>query len=202
MSIHLKIASDFVCPYCYVLEAMIEQLRPELDVEIEYLPFELTEPPQPQVDTYNDPERRVRYARELDPLCRQTGLKMCLPPHVVPRPYTRLAFQGLYTARERGLEKAYCHRIFQAYFEEERDIGSLEELVSLAAEAGLDPDAFRNDLESGRWEAVEQEAVRHAKQDLQVRVVPTAFLGEHRLEGGAQSAQELKEWLLAHAAAE
>ena len=33
MSIHLKIASDFVCPYCYVLEAMIEQLRPELDVE-------------------------------------------------------------------------------------------------------------------------------------------------------------------------
>ena len=49
MSIHLKIASDFVCPYCYVLEAMIEQLQPELDVEIEYLPFELTEPPQPQV---------------------------------------------------------------------------------------------------------------------------------------------------------
>ena len=47
---------------------------------------------------------------------------------------------------------------------------------------------------------MEQEAVRHAKQDLQVRVVPTAFLGEHRLEGGAQSAQELKEWLLAHAA--
>lgn len=199
MPIQLKIASDFVCPYCYVLEAMIGQLRPALDIEIEYLPFELTEPPKPQVDTYNDPERRARYAEELKPLCRQVGLAMCLPPNVVPRPYTRLAFRGLYIAREQNLEEAYCHRIFRAYFEEERDIGSLQELVSLAAEAGLDTAAFQQALEGGQWEAEEQEAVRHAKQDLDVHVVPTVFLGEHRLEGGAQSAQELKDWLLAHA---
>ncbi len=198
MPIHLKIVSDFVCPYCYVLEALINQVRQELDIEIEYLPFELSEPPAPQVDTYNDPERRSRYARELEPLCQRVGLKMCLPPNVVPRPYTRLAFRGLYIAREHGLEEAYCHRIFRAYFEEERDIGDLQELVSLAAEAGLEAAAFRAALESGQWEAEEKEAVRHAKQDLKVQAVPTVFLGEHRLEGGAQSAQELKDWLLAH----
>ena len=200
MPLHIKIASDFVCPYCYVLEAMLEQVRPELDLAIEYLPFELTEPPKPQVDTYNDPERRVRYARELEPLCRQVGLQMCLPPKVVPRPYTRLAFQGLYEAREQGAEAAYCHRIFRAYFEEERDIGSLEELVSLAAEAGLEPETCRSALESGKWDAEEREAVRRGKQDLQVCVVPTLFLGEHRLEGGTQSVQELLDWLRTHAA--
>lgn len=200
MPIHLKIASDFVCPYCYVLETMIGQIRQEVGgIEIEYLPFELTEPPKPRVDTYNDPERRTRYAQELEPLCQRVGLKMCLPPNVVPRPYTRAAFQGLYFARAQGLEEAYCHRIFRAYFEEERDIGELEELLSLAAEAGLDPEALRASLESGQWAEEEQEAVRHAKQDLQVHVVPTVFLGEHRLEGGAQSVQELKDWLLAHA---
>lgn len=200
MPLHIKIASDFVCPYCYVLEAMLEQVRPELDLAIEYLPFELTEPPKPQVDTYNDPERRARYARELEPLCRQVGLQMCLPPKVVPRPYTRLAFQGLYEAREQGAEAAYCHRIFRAYFEEERDIGSLEELVSLAAEAGLEPETFRSALESGKWDAEEREAVRRGKQDLQVCVVTTLFLGEHRLEGGTQSVQELLDWLRTHAA--
>ena len=199
MSIHLKIASDFVCPYCYVLETMLDQLKPEMAIEVEYLPFELTEPPMPQVDTYNDPERRARYAEELEPLCQRIGLKMCLPPKVVPRPYTRLAFQGLYAAREQGLEDAYCHRIFRAYFEEERDIGNIQELVSLAAEAGLDPEKFQAELENGRWEAEEREAVRHAKQELRVQVVPTVFLGEHRLEGGAQSGQELKDWLSAHA---
>ena len=198
MPIHLKIASDFVCPYCYVLEAMLEQLKPELDIEVEYLPFELTEPPAPQVDTYNDPKRRARYAKELEPLCRQVGLKMCLPPKVVPRPYTRLAFQELYEAREKNLEDVYCHRVFQAYFEEERDIGSIQELVSLAAEAGLDPEEFRTALENGVWEAKERETVRHAKQELKVQVVPTVFLGDHRLEGGAQSVEELKDWLLAH----
>ena len=196
MRMRLKIASDFVCPYCYVLEAMLEQLRSELDIEIEYLPFELTEPPKPQVDTYNDPERRARYARELEPLCQKVGLRMCLPPKVAPRPYTRLAFRGLYAARERGVEEAYCRRIFRAYFEEERDIGDLEELVSLAAEVGLEPDTFRSALEGEKWAEEEQQAVRHTKQDLQVCVVPTVFLGEHRLEGGTQSVQELKEWLM------
>lgn len=199
MSIQLKIASDFVCPYCYVLETMLDQLKPEMEIEVEYLPFELTEPPMPQVDTYNDPERRARYAEEMEPLCQQIGLKMCLPPKVVPRPYTRLAFQGLYAAREQGLENAYCHRIFRAYFEEERDIGNMQELVSLAAEAGLNSEKFQAELENGRWEAEEKEAVRHAKQELRVQVVPTVFLGEHRLEGGAQSVQELKDWLSAHA---
>lgn len=199
MSIHLKIASDFVCPYCYVLETMLDQLKPEMEIEVEYLPFELTEPPMPQVDTYNDLERRARYAEELEPLCQRIGLKMCLPPKVVPRPYTRLAFQGLYAAREQGLEGTYCHRIFRAYFEEERDIGNIQKLVSLAAEAGLNPEKFQAELENGRWEAEEREAVRHAKQELKVQVVPTVFLGAHRLEGGAQSVQELKDWLSVHA---
>lgn len=198
MSYHLKIASDFVCPYCYVLEALINQVRADLEIEVEYLPFELTEPPAPQIDTYNDPERRARYARELEPLCQKIALDMRLPPRVTPRPYTRLAFQGLYYAREQGLEEAYCHRVFRAYFEEERDIGNLQELISLAAEVGLDPDGFRVALESGCWSVKEQMAVQHAKQDLAVKAVPTVFLGEHRLEGGVQSAQELKNWLLAH----
>ena len=102
--------------------------------------------------------------------------------------------------REQGAEAAYCHRIFRGYFEEERDIGSLEELVSLAAEAGLEPETFRSALESGKWDAEEREAVRRGKQDLQVCVVPTLFLGEHRLEGGTQSVQELLDWLRTHAA--
>ena len=71
MSIHLKIASDFVCPYCYVLEAMIAQVRAEVDVEIEYLPFELTEPPAERVDTYNDPERRAPTPRSWSPCVRR-----------------------------------------------------------------------------------------------------------------------------------
>ena len=197
MPLFIQIASDFVCPYCYVLEALLERLRAEgLAVESEYLPFELTEPPEPPADPFRDPERRARYERELAPLCRELGLPAHLPPKVSPRPYTRMAFQGLYLARERGCEAAYARRIFQGYFEEERDIGDRETLLALAAEAGVDPQALREALESGRYAAAEREAVRRAKEDLGVKVVPTLFLNGRRLEGGAKSLEALRAWLL------
>ena len=198
MGLSVKIASDFVCPYCYVLEALLDRLRPEgLEVDVEYLPFELTEPPEPQVDTYGDPERRARYARELAPLCREIGLDMRLPPKVVPRPYTRMAFQGLYLARQLGREDAYVRRVFRGYFEEERDIGDPETLLALAEEAGIPSAALREALEDGRFAAEEREAVRRAKEEWKVRMVPTLFLNGRRLEGGTGSLSELRDWLLA-----
>lgn len=198
MALSIQIASDFVCPYCYVLEALLERLQAEgMAMEVEHLPFELTEPPEPQVDTFRDPERRARYERELAPLCRELGLPMRLPPNVSPRPYTRMAFQGLYLAREQGREAAYARRVFQGYFEEERDIGDPEILLALAEEAGVDSRVLREALEDGRYAAKEQEAVRRAKETLGVRVVPTLFLGDRRLEGGAGSLNELRAWLLA-----
>lgn len=198
MALSIQIASDFVCPYCYVLEALLERLQAEgMAMEVEYLPFELTEPPEPQVDTFRDPERRARYERELAPLCRELGLPMRLPPKVSPRPYTRMAFQGLYLAREQGREAAYARRVFRGYFEEERDIGDLETLLALAEEAGVNPRALREALEDGRYAAGEREAVRRARETLGVRVVPTLFLNGRRLEGGARSLDELRAWLLA-----
>ena len=200
MPLSVQIASDFVCPYCYVLEALLERLRGEgMDIEAEYLPFELTEPPEPRVDTVRDPERRARYERELAPLCREIGLSMHLPPKVSPRPYTRAAFQGLCFAREQGCEAAYVRRVFRGYFEEERDIGDPETLLALAAEAGGDSQALREALERGRYSEEERESVRRAKEDLGVTVVPTLFLGGRKLEGGARSLEELRSWLLAGA---
>lgn len=197
MALSIQIASDFVCPYCYVLEALLERLQGEgLAIEAEYLPFELTEPPEPRVDTARDPERRARYARELAPLCRELGLPGRLPPGVSPRPYTRMAFQGLYLARELGREAAYVRRVFRGYFEEERDIGDLETLLALAGEAGVDPRALREALEDGRYAAGEREAVRRARETLGVRVVPTLFLNGRRLEGAVRSLEDLRAWLL------
>lgn len=197
MPLSVKIASDFVCPYCFALEALLRRLRLEgMELSIEHLPFELTEPTEPPVEVCGDPEPKLRYERDLAPLCREVGLTMHMPPGVSPRPYTRSAFQGLYLARELGREDDYVHRIFQGYFEEERDIADVETLFALAEEAGIPSQAFREALGDGRYASLEREAVRHAKEELEVRIVPTLFLGDRRLEGGAKSLHELKAWLL------
>ena len=54
----LTIVSDFVCPYCYWLEALLDRL--EEPPEVTHVPFQLTEPPEPRVDVWNDPVRRAR----------------------------------------------------------------------------------------------------------------------------------------------
>ena len=88
MALKLIIVSDFVCPYCYWLETLLDRLGEQL--EIIHVPYQLTEPPAPRIDVWNDPVRRVRYAETLGPVCQAQGVEMCLPPRVIPRPYTDL----------------------------------------------------------------------------------------------------------------
>lgn len=188
----IQIVSDFVCPFCFYLDALLRKIpeRPE----IEHLPFELTPPPKPREDPWNDPVRRERYARDLGPACREIGLEMKLPPRVSPRPYTRLAQEGWHFAREQGLGEAYHRRVMEAYFQEERDIGKLAVLTDLARDTGLDSGAFQSALLSHRYTVVQQEAVRHAREDLRVTVIPCLLANGLRLEGFLRL-NELRTWL-------
>lgn len=47
MALKLIIVSDFVCPYCYWLETLLDRLGEQL--EIIHVPYQLTEPPAPRV---------------------------------------------------------------------------------------------------------------------------------------------------------
>ena len=76
-------------------------------IPIEWMPFELTTTDKPPVDTWNDPVRREKWAATLIPFCEQQGMSFHFPPHVIPRPYTNLAFMGWYYACEHGKGEEY-----------------------------------------------------------------------------------------------
>jgi predicted DsbA family dithiol-disulfide isomerase len=59
-------------------------------------------------------------------------------PHPEVVPNTKDALRVTELARERGLHKEVHDRLMDAYWKEGRNIGSPEELRSLAGEAGLD----------------------------------------------------------------
>jgi len=149
MALKLIIVSDFVCPYCYWLETLLDRLGEQL--EIIHVPYQLTEPPAPRIDVWNDPVRRVRYAETLGPVCQAQGVEMCLPPRVIPRPYTDLAFQGWCFAGERDRGESFYKAVFQAYFVDERDIGDLSVLTELAENCGLSGQDFRAALVAGTY---------------------------------------------------
>lgn len=175
--------SDYVCPYCLVAkEALHRALKKSgLEANIQWQPYELTPEPRERVDTYHDERRKKGYQVLVEP-AKQLGLDMKLPPRVIPRPYTRLAFEGWYYACDHGRGEEYNDLIYRAYFIEEMDIGQKAVLLSLARRAGLDGKDFLAALEDGIYTQKEQEAVRYAREVLQPSGVPTIYIDERKIQ--------------------
>ena len=169
--------SDYVCPYCLVAKEALKQACEELDIhpEMNYHAFELTEEPKPRVDTYNDANRKEHYKILVEP-CKQLGLDMKLPPNVVPRPYSRLAFEGYYFAKEHGCGEAYNDLIYRAYFIDEEDIGDMDVLCKLAKRAGLDIEEYKKALDEGVYSEVEKKSVADARDIYKIDHVPTIYI--------------------------
>jgi predicted DsbA family dithiol-disulfide isomerase len=66
---------------------------------------------------------------------------------------SRKSLEAAEFAREAGGDQFACfnRRLFRAYFEEGENIGLTDVLCRLAAECGLDADALRETLDSGRY---------------------------------------------------
>lgn len=169
--------TDFVCPYCLVAKAALEEALKETgtEAEIRIQPFELTQEPKPRVDTYHDEERKKRYQVLVEP-ARALGLDMKLPPAVCPRPYTRLAFEGLFFAREKGMEERYADLVYRAYFEKEQDIGEAEILCGIAGRAGLNVEEFRRALREGIYTETVEKEVEYSRTALGITGVPAIYL--------------------------
>lgn len=195
MSVKIRFATDFVCPYCIAAKVpLMQAIEGREDVGIELLPVELTRPPKERVDTYHDEERRAKWAKDLIPFCENLGMDVHFPPNVVPRPYTTLAWEGYHYAVTQGKGEEYSSLMYQAYFTEELDIGDVDILVSLAERIGLDGAAFRAVLEERIFREVHEEALKAAKE-LEVKSVPTIWIGDLRLTGDLFSKEDFEFYL-------
>src|SRR5690606_23372762 len=71
---------------------------------------------------------------------------------------THLAHQLIHHAAEQGAQAEVAERVFRAHFAEARHVGDLDTLVAIAGEAGLEPEAARDALETGMYaDAVEMD---------------------------------------------
>ena len=189
--------TDYVCPYCLVAKVALEQALEAtgLEANITYQPFELTPEPRERIDTWNDPRRRAGY-KILEEPCKKLDLPMKLPPHVIPRPYTRLAFEGWYFACDHGKGDAYADAMYRAYFMEELDIGDMQVLATIAARLGLDANAFTKALENGAYSKAEKEAVDYSRNVLKPTGVPTIYMDGQKVELSEYSKEEMIRLLL------
>lgn len=190
----IQIYSDYVCPFCYLGEQILEKVKkenPALKVEVEWMPFELRPYPTPTLRPEDEYLPRV-WKSSVYPMAGRLGVDITLPS-ISPQPYTNLAFEGYQYAREKGKGEAYTNRMFEAFFKEDKDIGQIEVLSRLAGELGLDLEEYRQALLLRRYKNQHQQALQHA-QNVGIQAVPTFKIG-NRLYQGVLSREKLLQLL-------
>jgi predicted DsbA family dithiol-disulfide isomerase len=181
VTLKIKVYSDYVCPFCFLAEKPLEEAIKGKDVEVEWMPFELR--PYPNETLRPEGEYlQSTWKQSVYPMAERMGVPIVLP-NVSPQPYTHLAFEGYQYAKENGKGNEYNHRMFQAFFQEEQDIGNIDVLTKLAGEIGLDEAEYRKALETRRYKDVHQKALNHAFHEMDIKAVPTFVIGKTVIAG-------------------
>jgi predicted DsbA family dithiol-disulfide isomerase len=145
------------------------------------MPFELRPTPNPTLEPEGDYLQNA-WNSSIYPMAERMGVKMVLPK-VSPQPHTHLAFEGFQYAKEQEKGNEYNHRMFTAFFQDEKDIGDIGVLTTLAGEVGLNEAEFKEALETRKYKERHQKALQHAYNEAQITAVPTFMIGKRVLRG-------------------
>jgi predicted DsbA family dithiol-disulfide isomerase len=144
----IEIASDVICPWCYIgkrrLEKALESLKGEVDARIEWLPFQLN-PDMPAGGVARADYRRAKFGsvekgRALDARVAQEGAGEGIDfafDRMQRTPNTVAAHQLVDLAQKQGKGNAVVDALFRAYFEEAKDIGDETVLNAIARQEGV-----------------------------------------------------------------
>src|SRR3569833_2408778 len=157
--IQIDFVSDVVCPWCAIglkgLETALEKLDGEVEADISFQPFELN-PQMPAEGEDRDEHIAKKYGQSAEQTAQvreriredaaSVGFTMGQAQN---RIYNTVdAHRLLHWAGLEGKQPALKHALLVAYFTDGLNIADPAVLVAKAEEAGLDPKAARDVLES------------------------------------------------------
>ena len=165
-AIKIDVWSDIACPWCYIgkrnLEKGLAETATDADapqVEVVFHSYELA--PDTPVDFEGSeidflahhkgmPAEKVREMLDrVTCVAAEAGLEYRFD--LLKHTNTVKAHELLHFAKEHGRQPEMAERLMRAYFTEGRHLGRIDELVALAADAGLDSVAAREALETQEY---------------------------------------------------
>ena len=192
----IDIFSDTTCPWCYLGKRRLQlavAARPQYEIAMTWRPFELN-PDLPLAGVERTAYLSARAGDAALAAEAQTQLeRMGLASGIQFRfdlmtrvPNSRRSHLLIAHASRTGLQAEVKDRVQRAYFEEGRDIGEVDELVQIAADAGLNADQVRRALIVRAGQDGVVAAERHA-QVMGITSVPTfIFEGQYTLSGAQE----------------
>jgi predicted DsbA family dithiol-disulfide isomerase len=188
----VEIASDVVCPWCYIGKKRFEKALALLEdpkPSVSWLPFQLN-PGMPKEGLPRAEYRMAKFgslerSRALDARViaegRSEGIEFAFD-RIERTPNTAAAHALIDLAQEGSLGNRVVDALFRAYFEEAKDIGAPAVLSAIAAQCGVEgwPERARD------VSALEQEV-----REMGISAVPTFIFERKTGVSGAYPAETL-----------
>jgi predicted DsbA family dithiol-disulfide isomerase len=194
-TLHIDFVSDVACPWCAVglnaLEKALQQLGPDLEVQLQFQPFELNPDMPPEgADTvaylsakYGIDEAQIRANQAR---IRDLGAAVGFTFGERARVWNTFdAHRLLHWAGLQGRQRELKHALLAAYHGQGRNPGAHDVLLELAAAVGLPADEARRILDSDAY-AAEVRAAEREWQQASIRSVPSVVIDRRHLIQGAQ----------------
>ncbi len=205
----IEIWADLICPWCglgqHRLDRAIESFPRRDEIELVHHAFQLDPraPEEPRTARamlrdkgLTDPQIDATWSR-IQTMAALDGLSPYLLDNTVGN--TRRAHELLALAADRGVGAAAWKHVYRAYFGERRPIFSIDDLVTLGGEIGLDPAEVRASLTEERFRPQVEADIRQAHA-LGITGVPFVLVDRKLAVSGAQPLEVFRQ-ALARAAA-
>lgn len=196
----IDIYADVVCPWCYIGERRLERAlaqRPGLQVERRWQPFQL-QPDMPAEglawadfarQKFGGVERARAAFDHVTAIGASDGIRFVFN-RVAGAPNTRDAHRLILRASERGRQWELVAALFAAHFAEGRNLSDHDELIAIAAGAGLPADDARATLAGAAYIA-EVDASQAQAQRYGIQSVPCFVIDNRYAISGAQPVEVL-----------
>ena len=201
----IDIVSDVVCPWCAIgykkLSKAMEDLNEEILFEVNWKPYELH--PEIPTEGFNKEEyykikfRNSNGSKDRFNHITEEGKKAGLEFNFDKSknlPNTFLAHRLLWFSRLKDVQDVIAEALFHAYFTEGRDIGSINELISISTENGLQKSEIEDFLKTdiGSDEILREEL---RAKEMKIFSVPTYIFNKKYLLVGGQEADTFKSYM-------
>ncbi len=169
-----------------MVKSSLDALAETEAIEVVWHSYELRPKGLPPID----PEQEQVYRSKIEAAWPQTK-QIAKENYGVDMEYhrwgveTRLAHEGAKYAEAQGFGEAYHNAMFKAHFIDDNDFGDLSVLADIAADIGLDREAFVAAIESGEYSEEVDRDVTLARQ-FGLRGVPATIIEGKYLISGAQ----------------
>lgn len=195
----IDFVSDVACPWCVIglggLQEALSRVGDLVEATIIVQPFELNPDMPPEGQNLAEhvflkygatPEQSAANREQIRARAAEVGFNMATTPE--SRIYNTFdAHRLLHWAGLMGRQLPLKHALFEAYFTRGENPGDPEVLAAAAGRAGLDPNAAREVLASGRF-AEHVRSLERQWYEAGITSVPTLIINDKYLISGGHPA--------------